>query len=483
MTINQFRKSALVRLSSIPAFFVILSLACNFPPPTPGTPAATPTPTSAALPAGWTCYQNTTYLFEVCYPPDSTFTTADPAHSRIGLTITAGTNLVEKWMDVAVTTGVTDCGTPQAAGYAPGAVTSSTQTIGDLTFLLQSASEGTAGSTYTWQAYSTQRGTVCVSLTGILHATDPGNYSTPPPLYDQGAESAVFAAIAASFHWLDNPVDWTCYQNLTYQFEYCYPADATLSDQTPEHVRIHLTFAAGTNLVEKWMDVDARTGLTDCTSPSDAGYAPGAVVTASQTINSLPFTLESASQGAAGSLYDWYGFSTARDPVCASLTGTLHSTDPGNYATPPPLFDQTAESAVFSEIADSFRWLDGATPTPAPNIPQATFKENTNCLRGPSIDYEVLTYIKQGVTLTIDGRNADDTWFWVRPPRSELHCWVWSGLVLTSGDPNQAPLTEAPALGCWVYVPGNFTTGKINGKNVCKVPCPDNAVPGGACMP
>jgi hypothetical protein len=482
MTAALFRKNALLRLSSIPAILIILSLACNLPPQG-GTLAPTVTPTSAGLPSGWHCYQNTTYLFEVCYPGDATLTTADDAHSRIDLTITPGTNLVEKWMDVAVTTGVTDCGTPQAAGYAPGAVTSSTQTIGDLTFLLQSASEGAAGSTYTWEAYSTQRGTVCVSLTGVLHATDPGNYSTPPPLYDQGAESAVFAAIAASFHWLDVPLDWTCTQNLTYQFEFCYPAGATVQENTPEHMRLNLPFTPGTNLQEKWLDVDARNGAASCTSPSGVGYAPGSIDTNSQIFNGLTFTVESASQGAAGSLYDWYGFSTARDPVCVSLTGTLHSTNPGNYSTPPPLFDQSAESAVFSQVASTFRWLGGPTPTPAPGAPMATFKENTNCLRGPSIDYEVLTYIKKGITLEILGRNPDSTWFYVQPPRSQLFCWVWSGLVQTTGNPNKVPLQEAPLLGCWVYVPGTFTTGKVPGKNVCKVPCPDNAVPGGACMP
>jgi hypothetical protein len=346
--------------------------------------STTPTPAAATatatLPAGWLCYTNTTYAFEVCYPSDATLTGETPSHVRIQLTIAAGTNLQEKWMDVDGSSGAPVCQSPQAAGYSnPADLHPAHQTIAGLDFLAQNASQGAAGNIYDWTGYSTERAPVCASLTGVLHSTNPGNYSTPPPLFDQAAESAVFGQIVATFRWLDItpapvgtttiPAGWLCYINVTYAFEVCYPSDATLSDETPAHVRIHLTIAAGTNLLEKWMDVDGNSGAPVCQSPQAEGYDPSAITTSHQTIAGLDFFLQSAGEGAAGNIYQWTGYSTARAPVCASLTGVLHSGQPGNYSTPPPVFDQAAESAVFGQIVATFRWLEGpaqsATPTPA----------------------------------------------------------------------------------------------------------------------
>jgi hypothetical protein len=233
------------------------------------------------------------------------------------------------------------------------------------------------------------------------------------------------------------------------------------------------------------MDVDGSSGPALCQSPQAAGYDSSAIESAPRTIAGLDFLVQKASDGAAGNLYEWIGFSTQRADVCASLTGVLHSTNPAMYATPPVLFNKAAETAVFDQIAATFRWLAVATPTPTAaggKQPTATFQENTYCLRGPSIEYEVVTYIKKGVSLIIEGRNADGTWFWVRPPNSNLHCWVWSGLLKTIGDPNKAPVIEAPLLGCWVYQPNRITTAK-GGKNVCVAPCPPGAKPGGVCQP
>jgi hypothetical protein len=370
--------------------------ALNFPTPPPTVdPAAesgvfadivatfrwldtTPSPAAtAAIPAGWLCYTNTTYAFEVCYPADATLSGETPAHVRINLTFAAGTNLLEKWMDVDGSNVPPACQSPQAAGYDPSAITSSHQTIAGLDFLLQSAGEGAAGNIYHWTGYSTQRADVCASLTGVLHSAQPGNYSTPPPLYDEAAESAVFGQIAATFRWLDTTptpavtatatAAWPCYINTLYAFEICYPADATLSDETPAHVRIHLTIAAGTNLLEKWMDVDGANIPPACQSPQAAGYDPSAIQSAPRTIAGLDFLVQKATEGAAGNIYQWIGFSTQRANVCASLTGVLHSAQPGNYSTPPPLFNQVAESAVFDQIAATFRWLPAAaSPTPTP---------------------------------------------------------------------------------------------------------------------
>jgi hypothetical protein len=76
--------------------------------------------------------------------------------------------------------------------------------------------------------------------------------------------------------------------------------------------------------------------------------------------------------------------------------------------------------------------------------------------------------------MLIDGRNADNSWWWVRIPNSVNHCWLAKENVQTSGNTSKVPIVEAEALGCWVWT-GN--------KNECKVPCPEGAEPGGACEP
>jgi hypothetical protein len=198
-----------LQLLVLAGLVVLPALACNIPGSATGTPSASETPTSTptatpiAVPAGWICYQNATYAFEYCYPPDATLTADVAEHARIDLTFASGTSLAEKWMDVDALTGPSTCGSPQAQGYEPGAIATETRTINGLEFTVQSASQGAAGNFYLWTGYSTQRGDVCISLTGTLHSLNPGNFPVPPPEYDQAAESAVFDSIVATFRWLD----------------------------------------------------------------------------------------------------------------------------------------------------------------------------------------------------------------------------------------------------------------------------------------
>ena len=110
-------------------------------------PAATSTPVPPETPAGWVCYQNETYGFEVCYPAASLLTTASDAHSRIDLAYLSGTNLVEKWMDVDSREGLADCASPQAEGYAAGSLDEETRTINGLEFFVQSGENAGAGKT------------------------------------------------------------------------------------------------------------------------------------------------------------------------------------------------------------------------------------------------------------------------------------------------------------------------------------------------
>ena len=470
-------------LGGILAFMVLLAVsACG--PVT--VPAATPTPLPPEVPAGWVCYQNAAFGFEVCYPAASVLTTASDAHSRIDLAFLSGTNLVEKWMDVDSRAILSDCASPQAEGYAPGSLDEETRTINGLEFFVQSGADAGAGNQYAWTGYSTERDGVCVSLTGVLHSTNPAMYPTPPPEYDPAGEVAVFDEIVATFRWLEEatpepsatiPPGWVCYQNALYAFEVCYPADATISEEAPDHIRINLTIAPGTNLSEKWMDVDGRTIPPDCESPQASGFDPSAIDSHTRTIAGLDFLVQAAGEGAAGNIYQWTGYSTFRDSVCASLTGILHSAQLGNFSTPPAEFDKVAESEVLEQIANTFRWLDGGTPTPpADSSPSAAFTANTNCRRGASINHEIVTFLREGQTALIVGHNEDSSWWLIQVPGTVVRCWVWGKFVRTHGDLTGVPFVESPILGCWYQGPRDK-------KPNCAAPCPEGAKPGGVCEP
>lgn len=93
-------------------------------------------------------------------------------------------------------------------------------------------------------------------------------------------------------------------------------------------------------------------GASPCQRPGG-----GASTSENVTINGIQFLKETGSEGAAGSIFDWTSYSTLRNNACINLTFVLRSLNPGNFPTPPPLYDKAAESAVFSTIIGTFNWL------------------------------------------------------------------------------------------------------------------------------
>ena len=131
-----------------------------------------------------------------------------------------------------------------------------------------------------------------------------------------------------------------------------YPTDASISDQTEGHAHITIpVLTAGTNLSEKFVDVSVVEGASPCKSP-DIGGTPASTDTV--TVNGIQFFKEAGTGAGAGNIYDFVAYSTLSGSNCISMTFTLHSTDPGNYTTPPPEFDKAAESAVFDLIINTF---------------------------------------------------------------------------------------------------------------------------------
>ena len=170
-------------------------------------------------------------------------------------------------------------------------------------------------------------------------------------------------------------MDWLTYTNSYYGFQFRYPPRLEdLPSQDNNYARIDLPFVQGTNLGEKYLQVDVVENANPCRSP----VAASSFVQSSETVmlNGITFLKETGQEPAAGNLYQFVAYSTARDNACVSLSFVLHSVNPGNLATPIPVFDYAAESAIFEQIIGTYTWLALSTATPGesstPSTPTVT---------------------------------------------------------------------------------------------------------------
>jgi hypothetical protein len=173
---------------------------------TPGGPTATPSLTaSPTIPAGdWLVFTNNTYGFRFLYPQGGQILAGGNDNStRIDLPRVPGTNLSQKYLQMTVVEDANPCRSPLATSSIP--QTSETVVINGISFLKETGEDGTAGHINKWTAYSTTRDNACISLDFVLRAANPGVFTTPPPLYDEAAESLVFGQIVSSFEWLAGP--------------------------------------------------------------------------------------------------------------------------------------------------------------------------------------------------------------------------------------------------------------------------------------
>ena len=149
------------------------------------------------------------------------------------------------------------------------------------------------------------------------------------------------------------PANWQTYTDQAYGFTFRYPAEGQIVSQQDHSARISLPFMPGTNLVEKFIDVAVTENADPCVSQN-----PGVYQSQPLMVNGIPYLEESGADVGAGQFYEWVAYSTSRNNVCVILSFVLHSTNPGNYATPPPLFDKAAESDIFASILATFAWLN-----------------------------------------------------------------------------------------------------------------------------
>jgi len=174
------------------------------PAATTETPTPSPTLTATLPPvnADQLTYANQKYGFQFTYPASSNITASQDGFVHMNLPFISGTNLIEKYLEVTVFENVSPCTSPLTKGYAPGSIVSELVTNPNgIQFTKESGQEGAAGQIYEWVAYSTVKGTACISLNFVLHSANPYNYPVPPPVYNKDLESTVFLDITSTFNW------------------------------------------------------------------------------------------------------------------------------------------------------------------------------------------------------------------------------------------------------------------------------------------
>ncbi len=143
---------------------------------------------------------------------------------------------------------------------------------------------------------------------------------------------------------------WNTYLDEAYSFSFQFPPGSTVSSQTDTSGRIYLPIAPGTNLRQKWVDVNVAEGVTPCESPGTHPTDSSEAV----TFNGILFLKQTWGEGAMSHRADITAYSTAKGNACITLSFVLWSVVPEVLETPPPLFDRAAESAVFTTIMSSY---------------------------------------------------------------------------------------------------------------------------------
>jgi len=114
-------------------------------------------------------------------------------------------------------------------------------------------------------------------------------------------------------------------------------------------------------------------------------------------------------------------------------------TPPWSDAAPPPPAPPLPPSEPAPVVPEE-------EPAPADCLPTVTATMNLTCRFGPASAYRELGYLLQGESATVEGRNADSTWWYIPNPDWQRYCWVWDGGVNAICIPEDLPVIAAPPL-------------------------------------
>lgn len=158
---------------------------------------------------------------------------------------------------------------------------------------------------------------------------------------------------------------WLMYTNNAYGFQMQYPPGASIgSGATDTFISFGLPVAPGTNLMENRLDINLQIGSPTCRSLIAMNFVN--VTTTNRVINGLNWVEENAEMHGADVSQALDAYSTSNGFVCVTLNFRLDAQNPAAPSTVPPAYERTAESQVFVQIVNTFKWLSGGAVTPTP---------------------------------------------------------------------------------------------------------------------
>ena len=84
---------------------------------------------------------------------------------------------------------------------------------------------------------------------------------------------------------------------------------------------------------------------------------------------------------------------------------------------------------------------------PEPETPTISAQIETNCRKGPSIDYDVIGYLLVGQESTVHGKSSSNNWWYIKNPKnSNQFCWVWAETTSIHGNTQNLPVVTPPPL-------------------------------------
>ncbi len=152
----------------------------------------------------------------------------------------------------------------------------------------------------------------------------------------------------------------------------------------------------------------------------------------------------------------------------------------GFESSPPPPWEPAAPPAAPPQEPEEA--VEESEPEPEVCTPTVTALLNLTCRSGPDSAYEDMGYLLEGESSTVEGRNAEGTWWWILNPDWQGHCWVWSGGAEAACIPEDlqviVPPPLPPALVCesslneadCVAAGGTYLDSRASSAPVCQCP-------------
>lgn len=148
--------------------------------------------------------------------------------------------------------------------------------------------------------------------------------------------------------------------------------------------------------------------ITGCNLPSNQPLTPNAYTAAALTVTALAGTEAAGTQQPTATL-----FATFPPPTIASPGST-------NTSAPPPAPQASATPSGTFFVTDV----------------------GANCRIGPGTNYDKITSFAQGSFIPLVGRNADRSWWLLKP--GNINCWISATTGHTTGSLDSIPEVQAP---------------------------------------